>query len=70
MSIARSRIGIAPRRRVSPLGFFSRMIETRRQRRALGKLDAHLLEDIGVSRKQAWAETNRPFWELPSRHHW
>lgn len=70
MSIARRRIGFAPLRRISLLNVLIAMQATRRQRRALAKLDAHLLDDIGVSRKQAWSETNRPFWELPSRHHW
>ncbi|TYP85478.1 MULTISPECIES: DUF1127 domain-containing protein [Maritimibacter] len=70
MSIARRRIGFAPLRRVSILNVLFAMHATRRQRRALGKLDSHLLDDIGVTHKQAWSETNRPFWELPSRHHW
>jgi uncharacterized protein YjiS (DUF1127 family) len=34
-----------------------------RQREALSKLDDHLLEDIGVTRKQADAEAAKPFWK-------
>lgn len=33
-----------------------------RQRRQLAKLDAHILEDIGVSHKAASAEAHKPFW--------
>jgi uncharacterized protein YjiS (DUF1127 family) len=33
-------------------------------RRALRELDAHLLRDIGLSREQALAEAERPFWRL------
>jgi uncharacterized protein YjiS (DUF1127 family) len=33
-----------------------------RQRRALGELDARLLEDIGVTREAAERESAKPFW--------
>jgi uncharacterized protein YjiS (DUF1127 family) len=33
-----------------------------RQRRALARLDARLLRDIGVSPEQARRETAKPFW--------
>lgn len=36
-----------------------------RQRRKLGNLDDRMLEDIGVTRPQAEAEANRPFWDAP-----
>lgn len=35
--------------------------ERRRQRNALAELDAHLLEDIGVTRAEARAEAEKPF---------
>lgn len=36
--------------------------ERRRQRRALEALPDHLLHDIGVSRADAVAEADKPFW--------
>jgi uncharacterized protein YjiS (DUF1127 family) len=41
-----------------------RMLECRRQRRALLELDEHLLADIGVSREQAKREAGKPYWML------
>jgi uncharacterized protein YjiS (DUF1127 family) len=34
-----------------------------RQREALSKLDDRLLDDIGVTRRQANAEAAKPFWK-------
>ena len=39
------------------------MAERTRQRRALARLDEHLLRDIGVSRSAAAAEIRKRFWE-------
>lgn len=39
-----------------------------RQRRALERLDSHLLRDIGISTTEAKAEANRPIWDAPQ--HW
>jgi uncharacterized protein YjiS (DUF1127 family) len=39
-----------------------------RQRRALGRLDSHLLKDIGLDPEQARREAHRPVWDAPS--HW
>jgi uncharacterized protein YjiS (DUF1127 family) len=36
--------------------------ERARQRRALGELSDHMLRDIGVTRADAWAEADKPFW--------
>lgn len=36
-----------------------------RERHDLGKLDAHLLKDIGVSAADAAEEASRPLWDLP-----
>ncbi len=33
------------------------------QRKALARLDDHMLADIGVSRGQALQEMNKPFWK-------
>ena len=39
-----------------------------RQRRALAELDAHRLDDIGLTRAEAEAEARRPIWDPPA--HW
>lgn len=72
MSLARSRTGsrIARLPRISLISFVGKAIAVRRQRRALEKLEDHLLDDIGVTWTDAWSETKRPFWELPERHRW
>ncbi|MAM62659.1 DUF1127 domain-containing protein [Maritimibacter sp. UBA3975] len=57
------------RGRFSALDTLGAAISARRERRALARLDDHLLEDIGLSRRDAWSESRRPFWELSSRHH-
>jgi uncharacterized protein YjiS (DUF1127 family) len=38
-------------------------IVRRRQRQALAELDDHLLDDVGLSREQAYREAARPFWK-------
>lgn len=39
-----------------------------RQRRRLAVLDAHLLDDIGLTRGEALRESRRPVWDAPD--HW
>nr|WP_245544296.1 DUF1127 domain-containing protein [Oceanicola granulosus] len=39
-----------------------------RQRRALARLDARALADIGVSDLEARSEAQRPLWDVPT--HW
>ena len=39
-----------------------------RSRRALARLDDHLLRDIGLSRHEAETEAERPLWTAPP--HW
>ena len=41
-----------------------------RERRALSRLDAHLLRDIGKSPSEAAYEAARPFWDAPNRWFW
>lgn len=43
-------------------------IELRRQRRALARLDAHLLDDVGLPADAAEHEARLPFWDAP--RHW
>jgi uncharacterized protein YjiS (DUF1127 family) len=39
-----------------------------RSRRSLGRLDDHLLQDIGLTRAEAMAEAERAIWNAP--RHW
>lgn len=39
-----------------------------RQRRALARLDAERLQDLGLTEGEAQAEAGRPFWDAP--RHW
>jgi len=41
------------------------MIAIGRQRQALAQLDAHLLEDIGISAREASIESKKPLWDAP-----
>lgn len=43
-----------------------KMRALRRERHALSGLDAARLHDIGVTREQAQAEAERPFWDAPT----
>jgi uncharacterized protein YjiS (DUF1127 family) len=36
--------------------------ERGRQRRQLAELNDHMLRDIGLTRADAWAEVDKPFW--------
>ncbi len=40
-----------------------------RSRRALARLDAHGLRDIGLSAAAAEEESRRPFWDSPAHWH-
>lgn len=60
-----TRIG-RPRMRVFAGLFLA--LSAARQRRRLGQLDDHLLNDIGLDRPTAEAEAARPLWDVPS--HW
>ena len=40
-----------------------------RQRRALARLDAQALADIGLSQSDAQSEAKRPIWDVPSNWH-
>lgn len=53
-----------PRRATSLLG----LVTLYRQRRALTRLDAAALADLGISRTEARQEARRPVWDVPC--HW
>lgn len=65
MLAALSRLSAAPR--VSLPNVFA-LVETARQRRALARMDAAQLEDLGLTRQEALAEAARPAWDAPN--HW
>ncbi|MGX0878528.1 uncharacterized protein YjiS (DUF1127 family) [Roseovarius sp. MBR-154] len=41
------------------------LLDVRRQRRALLRLDDAALADLGLTRRAALREATRPFWDLP-----
>ena len=53
-----------PARRISLSALFS----LHRQRRALSELSPELLDDIGVTQRDAAEEAARPLWDAPD--HW
>lgn len=54
----------APRR--SLMARISNAMALHRSRARLASLDAHLLDDIGLDRRTAEAEANRPLWDAPA----
>ncbi|MCB6178159.1 DUF1127 domain-containing protein [Rhodobacter sp. Har01] len=50
------------------LRHLSDRLALRRERLRLGRLDPHLLRDIGLSAEAAAAEAGRPIWDVPD--HW
>ena len=44
------------------------LLSVRRQRRALAKLDARALEDMGITVEEARAESRRSFWDFAGKH--
>ena len=47
---------------------FRSMIAIHHQRRELNRMDDHMLDDLGISRRDAQAEAARPAWDVP--HFW
>lgn len=52
----------------SLFGKIANMLAISRQRRQLRDLDDHLLEDIGITRAEAIAESRQTLWNAPD--HW
>jgi uncharacterized protein YjiS (DUF1127 family) len=40
-------------------------LDVRRERLALSRMDDRALKDIGLNRNDIYAETSRPFWDIP-----
>ena len=53
------------RRPVPLLQRLALWVAVARQRRALARLDAHALSDIGLTSDRAQTESRRPFWQIP-----
>lgn len=58
----------APEFAFHPIATFMTWVELTQQRRALSKLDAAALSDIGLSQSAADREAARGFWDAPD--HW
>ena len=56
------------RRRFRLFAALQLALAVRRERKALLKLDAHLLRDLGLDRETAISEAKRALWDVP--HHW
>ena len=41
----------------------AKALTRRRDRQVLGRLDAHILRDIGMSQDEARSEATKPFWQ-------
>lgn len=52
--------------RTSVLSYVRKIIEVRKQRAALAKLDDAALQDLGITRFQAESEVRRKIWDIPS----
>ena len=46
-----------------------RLLSLHRERRALARLDAAALRDIGIDAADARAEAGRPVWDVPAHWH-
>ncbi|MDU9006340.1 DUF1127 domain-containing protein [Sedimentitalea todarodis] len=57
--------GHARSKRLSLTHLMTRRFDLWRQRRALTRLDAAALRDIGLTRSEAETEARRPIWDAP-----
>jgi uncharacterized protein YjiS (DUF1127 family) len=62
---AASATHISARRSGSVLTRIADMFAVYRQRRALARLDAHALEDLGLTSADVAREIRRPVWDVP-----
>lgn len=60
--IARALFGSLVKALQSAATLVARWQDRRRDRRMLMEMDEHLLEDIGISRADAYQESRKPFW--------
>lgn len=55
--------------RKGTLSVLTGLMALHRQRRRLAELPDHLLEDVGLTRKTAQKEAERPLWDAPGHWH-
>jgi len=55
-------------RQVSAWTWLRAALANRRSRNNLRTLDAHMLNDVGLTEREAQKEVNRPVWDVPG--HW
>lgn len=55
--------------RLAPRGSLLDLFQLWRERRALARLDAHALRDLGLEEGAAAAEAHRPVWDVPAHWH-
>lgn len=60
----------ARRRKAGWLAWLAEAMRTIETRGHLAEMDARMLKDIGVTRRQAEAEASRAPWDLALRHPW
>lgn len=69
MNLARTSRTAYPRCPRKPLvALLLSLLATRKQRRALGELDADRLDDIGITSEEAQLESRKSIWDSPG--HW
>ena len=62
-----TRFPLATRTRPALLGTVLKALSIWRERQQLKDLDAHLLQDLGLSMTDVEMETKRPIWDAPNR---
>ena len=57
---------VQPRSLAPYLWRLTEVLDVARQRRQLARLDAHRLNDLGLTKAEAAVEAARPFWQMPA----
>lgn len=60
-----ARFAVSSPRRVGGLAFLNAALAAWRQRRALDRLDAYALRDLGLTEADVCREASRPAWDVP-----
>lgn len=66
MTMSRPKSEYAPKPKRGLWARISNMFAVRRQRRMLLELEDHILNDIGVTRRDAAFEAEKPIWDAPA----
>ena len=68
MTTLARRAAISAPRSLGPVAFLQSALAAWRQRRALERLDARAMRDLGLIESQVVREASRPAWDVP--HAW